>query len=111
MDLSETEIKRIELSNPILHVAMELGFKFRGNVTACFRSERHPGAEASTLYFDVPRNRFFCTSCTDVGGGVIDLLCQSRGWERAQAIEWLTHRVEFDQKTRQLYHGRGRRKG
>jgi hypothetical protein len=106
-----SEIKRIEQSNPILQVAVELGFRVRGNIAACFRTERHPEPEAATLYFDVPRNRFFCKSCQDVGGGVIDLLCQSRGWERERAIEWLAHRVDYDQKTRNLYHGRGRRKG
>jgi hypothetical protein len=105
------EIKRVEQSNPILQVAVELGLKIRGNVGACFRSERHPETERATLYLDVARNRFFCTSCPDVGGGVIDLVCQLRGWEREKAIEWLAHRVEFDKKTRQLYYGKGKKKG
>jgi hypothetical protein len=105
------ETRRIEESNSILEVAVELGLKVRGSVGACFRGERHPGSEASTLYLDVARNRFFCTSCSDVGGGVIDLICQLRDWERERAIEWLAHRLDFDHKTRQLYYGRGRRKG
>ncbi len=108
MDPAET--KRIEQSNPILQVAMELGLKVRGNVGACFRGDRHQDAEASTLYLDVARNRFLCRRCSDVGGGVIDLVCQVRGWEREKAIEWLAHRLDFDQKTRQLYYSKGRRK-
>lgn len=109
MDPAETQ--RIEQSNPILQVAVELGLKVRGNVGACFRGERHPESEAPTLYLDVARNRFFCKSCADVGGGVIDLVCQLRGWEREKAIEWLAHRLEFDKNTRALYYGKGRRKG
>ncbi len=109
--MDPADIKRVEQANPILQVAVELGLRIRGSVGACFRSERHPDADASTLYLDVARNRFFCKSCPDVGGGVVELVCQARGWEREKAVEWLAHRVEFDQKTRQLYFGKGRKKG
>ncbi len=109
MDPSET--KRIEQANPILEVAVELGLKIRGNMSACFRSERHPGPEEATLFFDVARNCFFCKTCSDVSGGVTDLICQLRGWERDKAIEWLAHRIYFDQHTRKLYYGRGKRRG
>jgi hypothetical protein len=104
------ELRRIEQRNPILQVAIELGLKVRGSIGECFRGERHPDAGSTTLFFDVARNTFFCKSCSDVGGGVIDLVCQVRGWERQQAIEWLAHRLDFDQKTREMYYGRGRRK-
>ncbi len=109
--MDSSEIERIEKANPILQVALELGFKVRGNVSTCFRGERHPEPDGAKLFFDVARNRFFCTVCSDVGGGVIDLVCQLRGWEREKAIEWLAHRRDFDLHTRNLYYGRGRRKG
>jgi hypothetical protein len=105
------EIRRVEQKNPILQVAIELGLKVRGNMSACLRGERHPEPQSATLFFDVARNSFLCKSCSDVGGGVIDLVCQVRGWERQQAIEWLAHRIAFDQQTRDLYYNnRGRRK-
>jgi hypothetical protein len=110
--MDPAELKRIEQRNPIMQVAIELGLVVRGSIGACFRTERHPEPEALTLFFDVARNSFFCKSCSDVGGGVIDLVCQVRGWERQQAIEWLAHRIDFDQKTRDLYYNRrGRRRG
>jgi len=109
--MEPAEIQSIEQKNPILQVAIELGLKVRGNMSACLRGERHPEPQSATLFFDVARNTFLCKSCSDVGGGVIDLVCQVRGWERQQAIEWLAHRIAFDQQTRDLYYNnRGRRK-
>jgi hypothetical protein len=45
-----------------------------------------------------------------VAGDVIDFVCQSQEWDRQKAIDWLSHRIEFDQKTRSMYYGRGKKK-
>jgi hypothetical protein len=52
-----------------------------------------------------------CKSCQDIGGDVVDFICQYKGWEPQQAIEWLAHRIEFDFETRQKYYVRGKKKG
>lgn len=108
--MRENEIKRIELANPIIEVAVEMGMKVRGNLAPCFRSERHPGEEEPSLFFNVAKNTFLCKACRDIGGGVIDFICQFKGWERQQAIAWLLHRNEFDRQTRQMYYSRGKKK-
>lgn len=109
--MEEKEIKRIEQANAIVEVAVELGLKVRNNLGLCFRTERHSGEAEPTLFFNVARNSFLCKSCQDVGGGVIEFLCQYKDWDREKAIEWLAHRIEFDQQTRQMYYTRGKKKG
>lgn len=107
--MEEKELKLIEQANPIIEVAAELGLKVRGNLGPCFHAERHTEKDPS-LFFNVARNSFLCKTCKDVGGGVIDFICQYKGWERQKAIEWLAHRIEFDQETRQKYYTRGKKK-
>lgn len=107
--MKEQDIALIEQANPIIEVAAELGLKVRGNLGPCFRLERHPEQEPS-LFFNVARNSFLCKTCGDVGGGVIDFICQYKGWEREKAIVWLAHRIEFDQETRKKYYTRGKKK-
>jgi hypothetical protein len=104
------EIRRIEQANPILEVAAEMGLKVRGNLGSCFRTEKHAAGDEPTLFFNVAKNTFLCKTCRDVGGGVIDLVCQFKGWQRRQAIEWLVHRIEFDQQTRRMYYSKGKKK-
>jgi CHC2 zinc finger len=108
--MEEHEIRRIEQANPILEVAAEMGFKVRRNLGSCFRSERHSSDDEPTLFFNVAKNTFACTSCRDVGGGVVDFVSQLKGWDRQQAIDWLVHRIEFDLQTRQMYYTRGKKK-
>jgi hypothetical protein len=109
--MEEQEMKQIEQANPIIEVAAELGLKVRGNLGPCFRIERHVEKEELSLFFNVARNSFLCRTCEDVGGGVIDFICQFKSWEREKAIEWLTHRIEFDQQTRKMYYTKGKKKG
>jgi hypothetical protein len=108
--MEEKEIARIEQANAIIEVAVELGLKVRGNLGPCFRVEQHSPEEEPALFFNVARNSFLCKSCRDVGGGVIDFICQYKGWEREKAIEWLVHRIEFDQQTRKMYYTKGKKK-
>lgn len=108
--MKEKEIKHIEQANSLVEVAEELGLKVRANLGSCFRSERHLGQGEPSLFFNVARNSFLCKTCEDVGGGVIDFICQYKGWERQKAIEWLVHRIEFDQQTREMYYSRGKKK-
>ena len=108
--MDEVELKRLESANPIVEVAVEMGLKVRNNLGPCFRTERHLAEDEPTLFFNVAKNSFLCRTCKDVGGGVIDFVCQFKGWEREAAIEWLVHRIEFDQHTRKLYYSRGRKK-
>ena len=108
--MDEKEIAQIERSNAIIEVAVELGLKVRGNVGPCFRAGRHPDKDNPSLFFDVARNRFLCRTCDDVGGGVIDFVCQYKSWDRQKAIEWLAHRIEFDQQTRKMYYSRGKKR-
>lgn len=109
--MDSKEIARIEQANQIVEVAVELGLKVRGNLGVCFRSDRHVGENEPTLFFNVARNSFLCRTCEDVGGGVIEFICQYKGWERQKAIDWLVHRVDFDQETRRKYYSKGRKKG
>jgi hypothetical protein len=109
--MEEKEIARIEQANPIIEVAVELGLKVRGNLGTCFRLERHLERKEPSLFFNVARNSFLCKTCEDVGGGVIDFICQYKSWERQKAIEWLAHRIEFDQQTRKMYYTKGKKKG
>lgn len=109
--MEEKELKRIEQANPIVEVAVELGLKVRANLGACFRMERHLEDEEPSLFFNVARNSFLCKTCEDVGGSVIDFICQYKCWEREKAIEWLAHRIEFDQQTRKMYYTKGKKKG
>ena len=105
------DLKLLEQGNPILQVAVELGVKVRSNMGKCFRSERHTDdSDEFTLFFNLAKNSFFCKTCTDVDGNVIDLVCQCQGWERQKAIDWLNHRIEFDLQTQELYYRRGKRK-
>ena len=101
--MKDHELKRIEMANPIVQVAMEMGIRVRNNLGPCFHTDRHAGDDEPTLFFNVATNTFFCKRCRDVGGGVIDFVCQYKGWQRQQAIEWLVHRNQFDQETRQKY--------
>ncbi len=111
MESEEQDLQELERANPIIQVALELGIKVRGSVGKCFKEDRHASdGVKSTLFFNPARNRFQCRDCEDVGGTVIDLVCQYNGWERQKAIEWLRHRVEFDRYTKGLYHGKGRKK-
>jgi len=109
--MEEKEITRIEQANAIIEVAVELGLNVRGNLGSCFRAERHLGEEEPSLFFNVARNSFLCKTCDDVGGGVIDLICQYKCWEPQKAIDWLAHRIEFDQQTRKMYYSKGKKKG
>ena len=108
--MEEKEIARIEQANAIIEVAVELGLKVRGNLGPCFRVERHSSEKEPALFFNVARNSFLCKSCSDVGGGVIDFICQYKGWERQKAMDWLAHRIEFDQQTRKMYYTKGKKK-
>lgn len=108
--MEEHEIRSIEKANPILEVAAEMGLKVRANLGACFRPERHRPDDEPTLFFNVAKNTFLCKTCGDVGGSVIDFVCQLKGWQRQQAIDWLSHRIEFDRQTRQMYYTRGKKK-
>ena len=109
--VEEIDLNELERANPIIEVAIEWGIKVRGSMGRCFKADRHPdGNEESTLFFNVAKNSFFCKSCADVRGSVIDLICQHQGWERKKAVDWLAHRVEFDQLTQKLYHGKGKKK-
>lgn len=109
--LSPSEVQQLEQASPIVAVATELGLKVRGNVGYCFKREQHPDPqEPPTLFFNPATNRFFCRRCQEVGGSVIDLVCQYKGWPREQAVAWLAHRRDFDQLTRKLYHGKGIKK-
>lgn len=109
--MEESDLKRIEQASPIIEVATELGIRVRGSVATCFRQDRHQDEEEKpTLFFNPAKNRFTCKVCSDVGGSVIDLVCQFRGCDREKAIEWLAHRAEFDQFTHKLYHGKGKKK-
>jgi hypothetical protein len=108
--MQENEIKRIEQLNPIVQVAVEMGLPVRDNLGPCFRRERHAHDSEPSLFFNVARNTFLCKTCGDVGGGVIDFVCQYKGLDRKEAIEWLAHRIEFDQETRQRYYNRGRKR-
>ncbi len=100
----------LELGNPIMEVAVELGVTMRGNIGECFCGDRHPEkASPFTLFFNPAQNSFFCKYCPDIGGGVVDLVCQFRRWNRRQARKWLQHRIDFDRETRSLYYERGKR--
>lgn len=109
--MPENELKRLEQKNPIVEVAVEMGLTVRNNLATCFRTDRHTGDGAPSLFFNVAKNTFLCRTCPDVGGGVIDFICQVKGWQRQQAIDWLAHRIEFDRQTREMYYERhGRRR-
>lgn len=108
--MEELDISRIEQANPIVEVAVEMGLQVRDNLGLCFKSDRHPQDSQPSLFFNVARNTFLCRTCTDVGGSVIDLVSQYKGLNRQEAIEWLAHRIEFDQQTRQRYYNRGRKR-
>ena len=111
METKEWDLQELERANPIIQVAQELGIKVQGSMGKCFKKDRHvPDDGKSTLFFNPARNTFHCRGCQDVGGTVIDLVCQYRGWDRQRAIEWLSHRAEFDRFTEGLYHGKGRKK-
>lgn len=110
--MDDRELKALRQVSPILEIAVELGIKLRGNMGQCFRPENHfDGAGDHSLFFNPAQNTFFCRACGDVGGDVIDLVCQLKGWNRDEAIEWLAHRREFDLETRDKYYGRGKKKG
>ncbi len=109
--MEEHEIQHIEQTNPIVEVAVEMGLRVRGNLGTCFRTERHMEDTEPSLFFNVAQNTYFCKTCEDVGGGVIDFVCQFKGWDRPQAVEWLVHRIEFDRQTRKMYYSKGKKKG
>jgi hypothetical protein len=104
------DIKMLELGNPILQVAIELGIRIRSNMGICFQSETHTDdSEEYSLFFNLSDNRFFCKHCPNVGGSVIDLVCQKQGWERQKAIDWLKHRIDFDIETKNKYYRKDKR--
>lgn len=106
--MEEPDLKQLELANPVIKVAIELGIKVQGSVGRCFREDTHASNDDKpTLFFNPAKNTFLCTECPDVRGTVVDLVCQYNGWDREKAIEWLAHRAEFDTFTAGLYHGKG----
>jgi hypothetical protein len=108
--MQENDLKRLEQLNPIIQVAVEMGLSVRRNLGYCFRTERHTGDDAPSLFFNVARNSFLCKTCDDVGGSVVDFICQYKGWDRQEAIAWLVHRIEFDQQTRAMYYSKSRKR-
>ncbi|MBI5585207.1 MAG: hypothetical protein HY892_15440 [Deltaproteobacteria bacterium] len=108
--MDEQELRQLERLSPIVAVAIELGLPLRGNLGQCFRRERHTGEEEPTLFFQVAQNRFFCKTCREVQGGVVDFVSQHQGWDRRQAIDWLVHRLEFDRQTKERYSHKGKKK-
>jgi hypothetical protein len=111
MTHEQLDLKQLEKTNPIIEVAVELGIKVQGSMGRCFNEGRH-GSEPDklTLFFNPAKNTFQCQSCSDVGGSVVDLVCQVRGWDSRQATDWLVHRADFNQMTRKLYQGKGKKK-
>jgi hypothetical protein len=111
MEIEELDLEQLEKASPIVQVAIELGIKVQAGMGKCFRTDRHVSDdEKPTLFFNPAKNRFRCRECEDVGGNVVDLVCQYHGWDRKRAIDWLAHRAEFDRFTKKLYHGKGRKK-
>jgi hypothetical protein len=111
MEIKELDVEKLEKDTPIIEVATELGIKVQGSMGICFKKDKHTEDDGKpTLFFNPGRNNFRCRSCQEVGGSVVDLVCQYQGWNREQAIEWLTHRADFDQHTRKLYCGKGKKK-
>jgi hypothetical protein len=109
--MDQSELQKLELTNPIIQVAIELGIKVHGNMGRCFRNERHSAADQTmTLFFNSARNTFFCKACGDIGGSVIDLVSQYRNLSHQEAIDWLTRRSDFDRQTRERYNVKGRKK-
>jgi hypothetical protein len=107
--MNDKELKALEQDNPILQVAVELGIKVRSNMGKCFQNERHAAdSDEFTLFFNLAKNSFFCKICSDVGGNVIDLVSQYQSWSQQKAVEWLKHRIEFDQQTQEMYYRRGK---
>ena len=105
------DLKLIEQGNPILQVAIELGIKVRSNMGVCFQSESHSDdTDEFTLFFNLADNSFFCKVCPDIGGNVIDLVCQLQGWERQKAIDWLKHRIDYDIETQDMYYRRNKKR-
>jgi hypothetical protein len=105
------DLQLLELGNPILQVAIELGIKIRSNMGLCFQRENHiDGSDEFTLFFNLAENSYFCKVCPNIGGSVIDLVCQSQGWERQKAIDWLKHRIDFDLETKNKYYRKDKRK-
>ena len=103
----DSDLKKLEKVNPIIQVAVELGIKVRGSMGECFKTERHQtGDKELTLFFKPGKNIFFCKTCQDVGGSVIDLVCQVRGWDRHKAIDWLSRRAEMDRLRREIFYGK-----
>jgi hypothetical protein len=106
--MEDPNMKELVLANPIVKVAIELGIKVQGTAGRCFQEDRHPSKDQKpTLFFNPAKNTFLCTECADIGGTVVDLVCQYNGWDREKAIEWLAHRAKFDAFTAGLYHGKG----
>ncbi len=111
METKELDIRALEKASPIIEVAVELGIKVQGSMGKCFKGDRHTADdEKPTLFFNLGKNSFQCRSCKDVGGTVVDLVCQYKEWDRQKAIEWLAHRADFDQLTKKLYQGKGTKK-
>jgi hypothetical protein len=108
----ETKDKKLlEQGNPILQVAIELGIKIRSNMGICFQSESHmEGSDEFTLFFNLADNSYFCKVCPNIGGNVIDLVCQRQGWERQKAIDWLIHRIDFDLETKDKYYRKDKKR-
>lgn len=105
------DLKLLEQGNPILQVAIELGIKIRSNMGICFQSENHTDdPDEFTLFFNLADNRFFCKACPNIGGNVIDLVCQRQGWQRQKAVDWLRHRIDFDIETQNKYYRKDKRK-
>jgi hypothetical protein len=109
--MEKIDLEKLKRANSIIPVAIELGIKVRGNMGKCFKTERHTDDnEELTLFFNPAQNSFFCKDCEDVGGSVINLVCQYKGWEQKKAVDWLAHRHQFDQMTQKRYHGKGIKK-
>jgi hypothetical protein len=108
--MEENEVKQLERASPIAQVAVELGLKLSGNMAQCLHPQRHAPDEGATLFFNVAKNTFLCKTCPDVGGDVVDLVCQVKGCDRPQAIDWLAHRIAFDQETKHKYGRKGKKK-
>lgn len=109
--MEQNDLEKLEQGNPVIQVAIELGIKIQGSMGLCFRKDRHSSDDgAMTLFFNTARNTFFCKTCPDVGGSVIDLVSQKLELPREEATAWLAHRIEFDQLTKARYGGKGKRK-
>lgn len=91
-EYTEQQIAEIIKRSPVVDVARELGIQVADRGDGTFAS-RCPWCREPHFAIDQAEGKWNCHACAEGGRDVVVLVCKMRDLWRADAIQWLEHRM------------------